>query len=96
MVDVNGRDKLQILGKVSETIPQPHVRGRADTRGVDRVLPRPTTRRGRACRELANPIRCPETFSHPDQRLELMDEQGVHGCVMFPTTAGLHRGAHEG
>ena len=44
---------------------------------------------GKSLRELANPIRCPEEFRHPDLRLRLMDEQGVHGCVMFPTTAGL-------
>jgi predicted TIM-barrel fold metal-dependent hydrolase len=44
---------------------------------------------GKSLRELAQPIRCPEEFRRPDLRLRLMDEQGVDGCVLFPTTAGL-------
>ena len=88
MVDVNGRDKLQILGKISETIPNPTYVV-VPTPGAWTEYYRGNNPEGKSLRELANPIRCPEEFRHPDLRLELMDEQGVHGCVMFPTTAGL-------
>ena len=88
MVDVNGRDKLQILGKVSETIPNPTYVV-VPTPGAWTEYYRGNNPEGKSLRELANPIRCPEEFRHPDLRLKLMDEQGVYGCVMFPTTAGL-------
>ena len=88
MVDVNGRDKLQILGKISETIPNPTYVV-VPTPGAWTEYYRGNNPEGKSLRELANPIRCPEEFRRPDLRLKLMDEQGVHGCVMFPTTAGL-------
>ena len=88
MVDVNGRDKLQILGKISETIPNPTYVV-VPTPGAWTEYYRGNNPEGKSLRELANPIRCPEEFRHPDLRLKLMDEQGVYGCVMFPTTAGL-------
>jgi len=88
MVDVNGRDKLQILGKVSETIPNPTYVV-VPTPGAWTEYYRGNNPEGKSLRELANPIRCPEEFRRPDLRLKLMDEQGVFGAVMFPTTAGL-------
>ena len=88
MVDVNGRDKLQILGKVSETIPNPTYVV-VPTPGAWTDYYRGNNPEGKSLRELAKPIRCPEEFRHPDLRLKLMDEQGIFGCLMFPTTAGL-------
>ena len=76
MVDVNGRDKLQILGKVSETIPNPTYVV-VPTPGAWTEYYRGNNPEGKSLRELANPIRCPEEFRHPDLRLKLMDEQGV-------------------
>lgn len=87
-VDVNGRKKLQILGTITETIPNP----------TYEVIPTPgswadyfrgVNPEGKTLRELANPIRCPDEFRRPDLRLALMDRQGVDGTVMFPTTAGM-------
>ena len=87
-VDVNGRDKLEILGKVSETIPNPTYVV-IPTPGAWTEYFRGNNPEGKSLRELAQPIRCPEEFRRPDLRLRLMDEQGIDGCVVFPTTAGL-------
>lgn len=87
-VDIEGRKKLSILGVVSDCIPNP----------TYEVIPTPGSwsnyfrginPEGKSLRELADPIRCPETFRRPDLRLELMDQQGLDGCVLFPTTAGM-------
>ncbi len=87
-VDVNGRDKLEILGKVSETIPNPTYVV-IPTPGAWTEYFRGNNPEGKSLRELAAPIRCPDEFRRPDLRLRLMDEQGIDGCVLFPTTAGL-------
>ena len=87
-VDVNGRDKLEILGKVSETIPNPTYVV-IPTPGAWTEYFRGNNPEGKSLRELAEPIRCPPEFRSPDLRLALMDQQGIDGCVLFPTTAGL-------
>ena len=87
-VDVNGRDKLEILGKVSETIPNPTYVV-IPTPGAWTEYFRGNNPEGKSLRELAAPIRCPDEFRRPDSGLRLMDEQGIDGCVLFPTTAGL-------
>lgn len=87
-VDVKGRKKLQILGVVTETIPNPTYEV-IPTPGAWSDYFRGINPKGKTLRELAEPIRCPDAFRRPDLRLELMDRQGVHGAVMFPTTAGM-------
>ncbi|MET0476027.1 MAG: amidohydrolase family protein [Mycobacterium sp.] len=87
-VDVNGRTKLQVLGVVSECIPNPTYEV-IPTPGSWADYYRGINPEGKTLRELADPIRCPDEFRRPDLRLALMDEQGVDGAVMFPTTAGM-------
>ena len=87
-VDVNGRKKLQILGTVTETIPNPTYEV-IPTPGAWADYFRGINPEGKTLRELAEPIRCPDEFRRPDLRLALMDRQGVDGTVMFPTTAGM-------
>lgn len=86
--DVEGRKKLEILGVVSDCIPNPTYEV-IPTPGAWSDYFRGINPEGLSLRELAKPIRCPEEFRRPDLRLKLMDEQGVAGCVMFPTTAGM-------
>ena len=87
-VDVKGRKKLQILGTITETIPNPTYEV-IPTPGAWADYFRGINPEGRTLRELAAPIRCPDEFRRPDLRLALMDRQGVDGAVMFPTTAGM-------
>ena len=87
-VDVNGRKKLQILGTITETIPNPTYEV-IPTPGAWADYFRGINPEGKTLRELAEPIRCPDEFRRPDLRLALMDRQGVDGTVMFPTTAGM-------
>jgi predicted TIM-barrel fold metal-dependent hydrolase len=45
---------------------------------------------GKTLRELSGkPIQCLPAFREPGPRLELLDEQGVHATLMFPTLASL-------
>ncbi len=45
---------------------------------------------GKTLRELTGePMRSIPAFRHPADRLALLDEQGVHACLMFPTLASL-------
>jgi len=87
-VDVNGRTKLQVLGVVTECIPNPTYEV-IPTPGSWADYYRGINPEGKTLRELADPIRCPDEFRRPDLRLALMDTQGVDGAVMFPTTAGM-------
>jgi len=87
-VDVNGKTKLQVLGVVTECIPNPTYEV-IPTPGSWADYYRGINPEGKTLRELADPIRCPDEFRRPDLRLALMDTQGVDGAVMFPTTAGM-------
>lgn len=87
-VDVKGRTKLQILGVVTECIPNPTYEV-IPTPGAWSDYYRGINPEGKTLRELAEPIRCPDEFRRPDLRLSLMDRQGVDGALMFPTTAGM-------
>jgi predicted TIM-barrel fold metal-dependent hydrolase len=86
--DVGGRKKLKIMGVISDCIPNPTYEV-IPTPGAWSDYYRGVNPEGKSLRELAQPIRCPEEFRHPDLRLALMDRQGIDGCVMFPTTAGM-------
>lgn len=86
--EIDGRTKLMIKGKLTDTIPNPTYEV-VPTPGAWSEYFKGNNPDGKSLRELAQPIRCPEAFRHPAERLALLDEQGVDGCVLFPTTGGM-------
>lgn len=87
-IEVGGRTKLMIKGKLTDTIPNPTYEV-VPTPGAWSEYFKGNNPEGKSLRELAQPIKCPPEFRHPAERLALLDRQGVDGCVMFPTTGGM-------
>jgi predicted TIM-barrel fold metal-dependent hydrolase len=88
-VEMKGRKKLVVRNVLTEFIPNP----------TFEVVARPGSHmafysgdnpEGRTLRELTGkPISCPPAFRSPEPRLELLDEQGIHASLVFPTLASL-------
>jgi predicted TIM-barrel fold metal-dependent hydrolase len=87
-VNVDGRTKVVIRGMLSDYIPNP----------TFEVVARPGAwstyfagdGEGKTVREMmGEPMRSIPAFRNPKDRLELLDEQGVHSALMFPTLASL-------
>jgi predicted TIM-barrel fold metal-dependent hydrolase len=88
-VELKGRKKLVVRNTLTEFIPNP----------TFEVIARPGAHmdffagrnpEGKTLREMTGePMRCIPAFREPGPRLELLDEQGVHACLMFPTLASL-------
>jgi len=95
-VEVNGKTRLMVCGKLNRFIPNPtfdpiarpgclddFFRGRLDD-GYDM----------RALFGELEPIR--PAYRNRDARLELMDEQGIRACFMFPTLGvGMEAAMHH-
>ena len=88
-VEVRGRTKIAVRGKISEYIPNPTFDVVARP-GAQEDYFRRGNPDGKSRREIfGEPIRSPEAFRTPAARLELMDEQGIDRALMFPTLASL-------
>jgi predicted TIM-barrel fold metal-dependent hydrolase len=86
-VEVNGRKKLAIAGRLSDYIPNPTFEVIARP-GAHETWYRAGNQEGKSLRELTGqPIECLAAYRRPEPRLELMDEQGLAGTLMFPTLA---------
>jgi predicted TIM-barrel fold metal-dependent hydrolase len=86
-VEVEGRKKLAIGGVISDYIPNPTFDVLAAP-GVHEKWYRATNREGLTLRQLSGkPIPCRPAYRNGADRLKLMDEQGVHATLMFPTLA---------
>lgn len=86
-VDVKGRRKLVIGGKLSEYIPNPTFEVVAAP-GTHVKWFRADNPEGLTLREMTGkPIRPPETWRSGDGRIALLDEQGVHAAMVFATLA---------
>jgi predicted TIM-barrel fold metal-dependent hydrolase len=88
-VDIDGRTKILVNGRISEYIPNPtfDVVARPGAQEEYYRLGNPD---GKSPREIFGaPIRSIPAFREPAARLELMDEQGVERSLMFPTLASL-------
>ena len=86
-VDVEGRKKLAIGGVISDYIPNPTFEVLAAP-GVHEKWYRAKNTEGLTLRELSGkPIPCIPAYRNGADRLKLMDEQGLHATLIFPTLA---------
>lgn len=88
-VEVRGRTKILVRGRVSDYIPNPTFDVVARP-GAQEDYFRLGNPEGRTRREIfGEPIRCLPAYREPAPRLQLMDEQGIDRALMFPTLASL-------
>ena len=88
-VDVRGRTKIAVRGRISEYIPNPTFDVVARP-GAQEDYFRHGNPEGKSRREIfGEPMRAIEAFREPVSRLALMDEQGIDRALMFPTLASL-------
>ncbi len=88
-VEVRGRTKIAIRGRISETIPNPTFDVVARPGSMEEYY-RHGNPEGKSRRELyGETMRSIPAFREPAPRLELMDEMGLQQTLMFPTLASL-------
>lgn len=88
-VEVRGRTKIMIRGVVSEYIPNPTFDVVARP-GAQEDYFRHGNPEGKSRREIyGEPMRSIPAFRNPEDRMKLMDEQGIDRTLMFPTLASL-------
>jgi predicted TIM-barrel fold metal-dependent hydrolase len=88
-VEVEGRTKIAVRGRISEYIPNPTFEVVAAP-GAQESYYRHGNPEGKSYREIiGKPIRSRPAFQEPAPRLELMDELGVDRALVYPTLASL-------
>jgi predicted TIM-barrel fold metal-dependent hydrolase len=88
-VDVRGRTKIVVKGRISDYIPNPTFDVVARPGAMEEFYRKgnPDGKDRRAI--FGEPMRAIPAFREPAPRLELMDEQGIDRALMFPTLASL-------
>ena len=88
-VEVRGRTKIAVKGRISDYIPNPTFE-RVAAPGAQEEYFRVGNPEGRSRREIMGPaIEALPAFREPGPRLELMDELGLDRALMWPTLASL-------
>ena len=88
-VEVDGRTKIAVKGRISEYIPNPTF-DRVARPGAQEEYFRHGNPEGKSRRELmGRGMDALPAFREPGPRLELMDEQGIDRALMWPTLASL-------
>ena len=88
-VDVHGRTKIAVRGQITDYIPNPTFE-RVGQPGALEDYFRNGNPEGRPYRELlGRGIDCPAAFRTAEDRVKLMDEQGIDYAIMLPTLASL-------
>ena len=91
-VQIEGRTKLAINGHISEYIPNPTFEVVAAP-GSHEIWYRGENKEGLTLRELTgDPVAYQPEFGKPEARLKLLDEQGIHAQLIFPTLASVIEG----
>jgi predicted TIM-barrel fold metal-dependent hydrolase len=88
-VELNGRKKLVVRNQLTEFIPNPTFEVVARP-GAHMAFYAAQNPEGKTLREMTGePMRSIPAFRNPQDRMALLDEQGVQACLMFPTLASL-------
>jgi predicted TIM-barrel fold metal-dependent hydrolase len=88
-VEVHGRTKIVVRGRISEYIPNPTFDVVARP-GAQEEYFRVGNPEGKSRREIfGKPMKSIAAFPEPAARLALMGEQGIDRALMFPTLASL-------
>ncbi|MFF4728925.1 amidohydrolase family protein [Streptomyces mirabilis] len=88
-VQVKGRTKIAIRGRISDYIPNPTFSVVARPGAWEQYF-REGNPEGKSHRELfGEPMKSIPAFREPRPRLELMDEMGIQQALNFPTLASL-------
>ncbi|MEU0821101.1 amidohydrolase family protein [Streptomyces mirabilis] len=88
-VQVKGRTKIAIRGRISDYIPNPTFSVVARPGAWEQYF-REGNPEGKSHRELfGEPMKSIPAFREPGPRLELMDEMGIEQALNFPTLASL-------
>jgi predicted TIM-barrel fold metal-dependent hydrolase len=88
-VEVDGRKKIVVRGQISDYIPNPTFEVVARP-GAQEDYFRKGNPEGKNRREIfGEPMRAIPAFRNPEDRIRLMDEQGLDRALMFPTLASL-------
>jgi predicted TIM-barrel fold metal-dependent hydrolase len=88
-VDVRGRTKIVVRGRISDYIPNPTFDVVAAPGSMEEYF-RHGNPDGKDRRAIfGDPIRAIPAYREPAPRIELMDEQGIDRALMFPTLASL-------
>jgi predicted TIM-barrel fold metal-dependent hydrolase len=88
-VDVHGRTKIAVRGQISDYIPNPTFDVVARP-GAQEDYYRNGNPDGKNRREIFGaPMKSIPAFREPAPRIELMNQQGIDRCLMFPTLASL-------
>jgi len=87
--DVEGRRKLVVAGSISEYVPNPTFEVVAAP-GTHVTWFRGKNVEGKTLRELTGtPLKPPSTWRTGEGRISLLDEQGLHAALVFPTLASV-------
>ncbi len=88
-VELNGRKKLVVRSTLTDFIPNPSFEVVARP-GAHMDYYAGNNPQGKSMREMTGePMRSIPAFREPAARLELLDEQGIYACLIFPTLASL-------
>jgi predicted TIM-barrel fold metal-dependent hydrolase len=88
-IDVRGRTKIVVRGRISDYIPNPTFEVVARP-GAQEDYFRRGNPEGKSRREIfGQPMRSIPAFREPAPRMQLMDSQGIDRALMFPTLASL-------
>ena len=88
-VQVDGRTKVAVKGKVTEYIPNPTFE-KVAAPGAQAEYFKSGNPEGKSRREImGKAIASPPAYREPGPRIELMDEMGIDRALMWPTLASL-------